>query len=539
MKKFEISVGDPREDALFLHRGFTVVYSDNKKTYRQCYKEFVFKTLTPKSGDVKLEFEMMFQDQTQEMTIYVNESEIATVQPKSNDWEHYNINFNIDDIKLNHDYITIKCVLKNDPFYPPKQPIKLSSIMINAQDDQELISKEDLIKDRIQQYPIKLNNCHRTYHEIRKLTPTYNCQADQFKYSDEKNIYFGDVHVHTEYSRCGAPFNGSMEQNVIWAKERNHDFICFADHAESMDEEEFKRYFEEAEELSKKYDILIIPCIEWTSFEYGHRNLYLNGYNVPFLSSHMFDTNTPKKLKSFLNNKNIEGFAITHHPAYVSHPADIRSIDDTFEPLIEIYSTWGSSEKYNAPLQEIPQTNPGSFVVDALNLGKKVGFVGGGDVHNTKPGDGGITGVIANELTLNSIYSALKNRLCYAVANDKIKLDFHINGYPMGSIIKANQYSIDKLFPLHIAASTICEKPILKMELIQNGEVVYEKTHREAKNEMDLFVEYDKLMTPSRITNPWNGHLVNFSRYYYIRVTQVDGCMAWSSPIWIEFVPNE
>ena len=132
----------------------------------------------------------------------------------------------------------------------------------------------------------------------------------------------------------------------------------------------------------------------------------------------------------------------------------------------------------------------------------------------------------------------MKNRLCYAVSNDKILLDFHINGYPMGSILEVNQYTAEKLFPLDVAASAVCPEPIEKLELICNGEVIYTKLLRENKTDMDFYLSIDKLSTPYRIDNSSGRHLVNCSRYYYIRITQGNGCMAWSSPIWIDFKPE-
>jgi len=129
----------------------------------------------------------------------------------------------------------------------------------------------------------------------------------------------------------------------------------------------------------------------------------------------------------------------------------------------------------------------------------------------------------------------MNSRACYAVANDRIMLDFHINGFPMGSIISVDQYTIDKLFPLDVAASVICTEPFEKLELICNGEVIFTKTHRENKTEADFYLSIDKYDSPDRIKNTYGVHTVNCSRYYYIRVTQHGGSMAWSSPIWIEY----
>lgn len=263
MKEYKTDVGSTQSDAMFLYSGFTVsMNDDDDRAYRNCHKEFVFKTFTPNKGAVELTLDMLFEDTHQVVQVMVDDIQIGEIDKIFDGWYNYTICFNMDNIRTDNDYLSIQCMLKNDPFYPPNQAVKICSIKIECKENQELIIVEDMIKDKIQQYPIKLSNCHRTYHEIRKLAPTYRCKADQFKYSSQKKIYFGDVHVHTEYSFCGAPFNGSMEQNLIWAKENNLDFICFADHAEGMDTKTFEEYFNKCRQLSNKYGVLVLPCIE-------------------------------------------------------------------------------------------------------------------------------------------------------------------------------------------------------------------------------------------------------------------------------------
>jgi hypothetical protein len=306
-----------------------------------------------------------------------------------------------------------------------------------------------------------------------------------------------------------------------------------------MDEESWRRYFEETRAAGAKHGILTIPALEWTSYEHGHRNIYfLTDTTPPYFSSRTFETNHPTKLKPFFDKHGIEAFAAPHHTAYISHLTDFNSVSEDVEPLIEMYSTWGSSESHGASLQDVHDTMPGGYVRDALARGYKLGFVAGGDAHNTMAGDSGLTAVIADELTLESVYAALAQRLCYATAGDRILLDFHINGYPMGSVLKVNQYSVNKLFPIHIAISAICETPFKQVDVICNGEVIYSHPRRDRKAEVDLRLTYEKSATPYRIEAGRESHLVNVSRYYYVRVVQHDGGIAWSSPIWIDYEYN-
>ena len=499
------------------------------------------KTPASTNGKLRIKLEILNEAQAEvELRVTAREKPVASFKLKAGEWNEYEFEIDASSAGSADKHISLDFSLSADPFFPPRTMVLLRKVTVAAGGAGKLTVSGDLLQDKNMQFPVKLTNCYRSYHEIEKLGPVYPADFDLlYEYSAEKKIYFGDIHVHSNFSVCGYPCNKTIEENALIAMERGHDFICFTDHTEQMDIEAFDRYFKELEKASANTHMLIIPSIEWTSFEHGHRNIYFNNPDdaakIPFFDSNVFETNHPAKLKAFFEERAIECFGATHHPAYIAHLANLKTIDNDFEPLIEIYSTWGSSEKYKANMQESRVTLPGGFVHDALNKGLKLGFVGGGDAHNTVAGDGGITGVIASELTAAQIWQAMKSRFCYACSNDLILLDFHINGYPMGSILKVNQYSIDKLYPIHIAASAVCPEPVDKIELIQNGEVVYTKNHRTGKNEIDLYLSYEKFETPKGGRKNAGHHTVNISRYYYVRVTQSDGSIAWSSPIWIDF----
>ena len=106
----------------------------------------------------------------------------------------------------------------------------------------------------------------------------------------------------------------------------------------------------------------------------------------------------------------------------IFHNADL-------EPLIKIYSCWGLFEW---------------FLREALKRGLKVGFIAGSDDHSGRPGAaapgthafsvrGGLTCVLAETLTREALFEALKARRCYATSGERILLDVTCNGAPMGS----------------------------------------------------------------------------------------------------------
>jgi hypothetical protein len=482
-----------------------------------------------------MEFRILTDIDLPEIEITVSGEVIGTVSAEGGKWS--DCNFDLDPSLPREDgFVVLRAEAGIDPAIPPRKTLALSRVTVSADGEFEIGDPGKLVRNTTMRAPVRVVSGYRTHHEIRKLVPVYGPFTDKYQYAEDRHIYFGDLHVHTEYSMCGKPNNRSISENVGIAKERGHDFVAVTDHAEHMDLDKWEKYFREIREAGEEHDILTIPAIEWTSFEHGHRNIYfLTDKTPPYFSSQTFETDHPKKLAEFFERHGIEAFAVPHHPAYISHLADFRSVDPRTEPLVEIYSTWGNSEQRNAPLQDTHDTMPGGYVRDALAQGCRLGFIGGGDVHNTLPGDGGLAAVIAPELTREGIYRALKERFCYATSGDRICIDFHINGFPMGTVLRVNQYSVNKLFPIRIAMSAVCPNPLERIELVCNGETIYTSRHRECKTETDLYVCFEKSMTPDRIDEGRMSHLVNVSRWYYVRVIQEDGAMAWSSPIWIDY----
>ena len=109
--------------------------------------------------------------------------------------------------------------------------------------------------------------------------------------------------------------------------------------------------------------------------------------------------------------------------------ANLDYHDAQLEPVIEVASQWGRFEW---------------FARDALERGLKVGFIGGSDDHSGRPGwsaatvahhgvRGGLTAFLADELTRESLWDAMRARRCYGTTGPRIILDVSVNGHPIGS----------------------------------------------------------------------------------------------------------
>jgi len=375
------------------------------------------------------------------------------------------------------------------------------------------------------------------------------------------NVYFGDLHKHTVLSPCGKPkpfiperYAGTVDENYQVRSEKD-DFCSITDHSDTMSEEVFRETLDIADKYNKPGQFITLYSYEWTSNLFGHKNVYsTNNKDLPFLRCNSSSYDTPAKLWEALQGH--QAITIPHHPNRVEFPCNWDTVNNDLQPLVEIYSGWGCSEYFGSPLAETANTRPGLDVQSALLRGHKLGFVGGSDGHllhnkpagHHTPNGGrrwGLTGVWAENLTRQAIFAALKRRTVYATTGEKIVLNVSMNDYPMGSEICFNQYNAEDFFPLCFAIDVIGTEEIAKIELLCNGAVIRCATSPLTDQFKAGFV-IEPAKSVNRVgTNPEGGYMAldmasfvnRFSMYFYVRVTQVNGHMAWSSPIWFTFKP--
>ena len=341
--------------------------------------------------------------------------------------------------------------------------------------------------------------------------------------------FFGDLHVHTNYSRCGRPNNLDLPDKLAWVRrETKHDFVAVADHAEHMSDADYAEYCRVIDSADSPGAFVTLPAYEWAGRAHpttGHRNVMFRDGFGPIFRGTEPPTMSSRGLGEALRRLNVPAIAPRHHTTY---HGSWDSFAPDLEPVVEIYSSWGNSEHEGCAARRPEDGNkfplPGNWVQDGLTRGCVTGFVGGGDAHNIMPGTCGLTGVIAESLTRGAVWDAIRARRCYATTGPRILLDFSVNGHPMGSVLRLNKEQWPGLYPLKIACGVIGTGPLQKLELIENNRVIFTQTLRRGpSNEMAC-----------AFNQPASGHIY-YGRYYYARVTQSDGEMAWSSPVWFLF----
>lgn len=232
-------------------------------------------------------------------------------------------------------------------------------------------------------------------------------------------------------------------------------------------------------------------------------------------------------------------------------PFSFEEFNPAFERVVEIYNAWGSSEKTIKEGNKFAIQSPSKkgihevaegTLLKALKNNCRFGFVAGGlddralfaDLYDTDQQQypPGLTAVLCDRLTKTCIFEAIFNRNCYATTGERIVLGFTLAGQLMGSELSTAEkpgLHVNR----HIEGYVAGTASIAKLEVIRNGEVL--KTFKSETNALEF--EYDDMvpLSGASLKDPKTKELFAF---YFIRVTQKDGHMAWSSPIWVDCFPK-
>ena len=359
-------------------------------------------------------------------------------------------------------------------------------------------------------------------------------------------VYFGDLHTHSGdgsegFGRCGV---GTIDENYRYARDvSNLDLYALTDHDWQTDEKYWRRCMDKVEEYDRPGEFVTLPAFEWTSSMYGHRNVYYREPVDAFFDARRTprgrdsdywetEVDDPEDLWSKLDELPTEAITIPHHPKASSHPLTWDFFNPRYDRLAEIYSSWGTHEYENNPYRGSGSDHYSHlYLREALDRGLRFGFLASSDGHDGHPGNAqspeskhhhiyhhlgsGRVGVLAEELTRSAVFEALYERRCYATTGPPIIIDFRLGGRMMGGELKREDVGSSYRLRYSVTVPAFLER----VDLIRDGAVV--KSHSFVERKSCFKVEHLEEVDEENST------------YYYVRVIQSDGEMAWSSPIFI------
>jgi hypothetical protein len=376
--------------------------------------------------------------------------------------------------------------------------------------------------------PMQLVQKKRAFSQVADCHPDEAAQVRRIKkYPIEiagrkYHIYRGDLHRHTDISTDGIGDGSLMDLHRYALDAAGFDFIMVGDHNMGQDNEYNWWRTQQANDLYTvpKTFISMYGYERSVPYPNGHRNVIWSqrGHRTlplpkPLAAAREGDT---AKLYAYL--RATDGICTLHTSATSQGTDWADPHDSELEPFVEIFQGYHTNyEAPDAPKIITDKTDrihgkyePAGFVSRALAKGYKLGFQASSDHISTHVS---YACILAEEFSRKGLLDAMRKRHSYA-ATDNIILDFRCGAALMGDEIKAAKPKF--------AVVVLGTGPIATVELLRNGSVIHTARPTEKKSAEIRFESEDAA--------PPENERVN---YYYVRVTQQNGQMAWSSPIWL------
>lgn len=352
--------------------------------------------------------------------------------------------------------------------------------------------------------------------------------------------YFGQLHSHTQYSD-GA---GSLENALAYIKalpdNANVDFVAFTDHS---------NYFDKSGAANPEgalYDMSLASAASQNLWnEYKNAVATFNAANAGSMVAiagfemtwsggpgHINTFNTPgivSRNNTTLNNKTKDA-GLQAYYKLLSQTEGANSISQfnhpgtTFGNFID-FGYWDAVVDTRMYMVEVGngegQIGAGGYYpsyeqyIMALDKGWHVAPTNNQDNHKGRWGNANDARdvILTDDFTEDGIYAALRARRMYATEDKNLDLDYTVNGNMMGSIIDVPE----KLnFEISFNDPDRTDS-IAKVELVVNsGKVAYTWDSAADLAKGSVSVELAPEYT-----------------YYFVRVTEGDGDLAVTAPVWV------
>ena len=352
--------------------------------------------------------------------------------------------------------------------------------------------------------------------------------------------YFGQLHSHTQYSD-GA---GSLESALAYVKalpeSANVDFVAFTDHSNYFDKSgaanpegalyDMTKATEYSQQTWKSYK----DAVAAFNTENAGSMVAIAGFEMTWSGGpgHINTFNTPgivSRNNTTLNNKTKDA-GLQAYYKLLSQTEGANSISQfnhpgtTFGNFID-FGYWDAVVDTRMYMVEVGngegQIGAGGYYpsyeqyIMALDKGWHVAPTNNQDNHKGRWGNANDARdvILTDDFSEDGIYAALRARRMYATEDKNLDLDYTVNGNMMGSIIDVPE----KLtFEISFNDPDRTDS-IAKVELVVNsGKVAYTWDSAADLAKDSVSVELAPEYT-----------------YYFVRVTEGDGDLAVTAPVWV------
>lgn len=330
------------------------------------------------------------------------------------------------------------------------------------------------------------------------------------------NLYFGQLHAHTDISN-GA---GSVEEAFQYASQVDGlDFFAVTDHSDSFDNADMGTIDANGADISADWAAGKQAAASVTNGDF----VGLFGFEMTWPEDkqlgHISTFNTPGwQTRDQADFENVPTALENYYKALTSVPGSVSQFNhpDTVHGDFERFDHY--SPQYDAAVSLLEVAGEDG-VVDceyydlALDKGWHVAPTNNQNNHKGQWGDASEarTVVLAKSLTEEALYAAMKDRRVYATQDSDLAIYYELNGTVMGSIIPKSKSAAVTVF-----LSDPTDEAIGSVEVVADGGEAIVRQWVETSTKML------ELSVPGGCS------------YYYLRVTQLDGDVAVTAPVWMD-----
>ena len=354
--------------------------------------------------------------------------------------------------------------------------------------------------------------------------------------------YFGQLHSHTQYSDGSGTLDSALSYIRSLPDSANVQFVAFTDHSNYFDSKNAPNV------EAALYDTSLVKDSDashsWKTYkdtiaQFNEDNagdmVAIGGFEMTWSGGpgHINTFNTPgivSRNNSTLNNKTADAGMKAYY-ALLSQAEGATSISQFNHPG----TTFGNFKDFNywdpvidsrMYMVEVGngegQIGAGGYYpsyeqyIMALDKGWHLAPTNNQDNHKGKWGNANDARdvILTDSFTEDGIYEAIRALRMYATEDKNLELTYTVNGLMMGSSITEVP---DKLNIEVTVNDPDASDSIAKVEVVANsGKVAYTWDNAAQLNSGKLSVTLDPSYS-----------------YYFIRVTQKDGDLAVTSPVWV------
>ncbi len=353
-------------------------------------------------------------------------------------------------------------------------------------------------------------------------------------------LFFGQLHSHTTYSDGSGSLEAALDYISAIPKSANVQFVAFTDHSNYFDSTSAANPEEALYDVSQ---MTAASKATWDSYKQTVADFNANSSDLIAIAGfemtwsggpgHINTFNSPgivSRNNATLNNKTNDAgmkayYALLDNEALSDALSQFNHPGKTFGNFTD-FSYWDAVTDSRIFLVEVGngegQIGAGGYYpsyeqyIMALDKGWHVGPTNNQDNHKGRWGNANDARdvIYTDDFSEQGLYDAIRQYRIYATEDKNLEIQYSVNGEPLGTIFSE--------IPEELAFSVSLYDPdssdsITKVELVANsGAVAY------------TWDDVNEIKTGLLETT-----LAPTYSYYFVRVTQADGDLAVTAPVWV------